>query len=168
MSEAEYLDIFDDNMKHIGTALRGDVHAKGLWHQTFHCWIVRRDGSKRFVLFQRRGPDKKLYPNALDITAAGHLLAGESPIDGIRELTEELGIPASASDLVPMGVRTDVAIIGSVTNREFCHTYMLESNLEPRDYSLQQAELSGLVEMDLGLGLELFSGACAAVPVSGI
>ena len=38
---SEVLDIFDAKMNQIGTASRDEVHQKGYWHQTFHCWIVR-------------------------------------------------------------------------------------------------------------------------------
>jgi isopentenyldiphosphate isomerase len=167
MSETEYLDIFDDNMKKVGTATREEVHSKGHWHQTFHCWVIRRENGRAYVLFQRRGPDKKVYPNTLDITAAGHLLAGEAPEDGIRELAEELGIPTKFETLVPLGIRTDVAIIGPVTNREFCHTYFLENDAPLDSYRLQPDEVSGLVQMEIGDGLKLFGGALRSVPVSG-
>lgn len=167
MNSTEYLDIFDDNMKHLGTASRDEVHAKGHWHQTFHCWIARQGEGAQYVLFQRRGPDKKLYPNTLDITAAGHLLAGETPSDGIRELTEELGIGATIRDLVPLGIRVDVAIIGSITNREFCHTYLLRSDNALSGYNLQPDEVTGLVQMDVTDGLQLFSGGQNNVRVTG-
>ena len=152
----ELLDIFDDNMRHLGAAPRNEVHEKGLWHQTFHCWLIRREAGKIFVVFQRRGPDKKVFPNALDITAAGHLVAGESPIDGLRELREELGIDASKDDLVPLGIRCDVAIIGSIINREFCHTYLLECKIPLDSLILQADEVTGLVEMELTEGLDFF------------
>ena len=167
MSESEYLDIFDDNMKHIGTAPRAEVHAKGHWHHTFHCWLLRRDGDRKFVLFQRRGPDKSLYPNTLDITAAGHLTAGETPADGIRELEEELGVKVDFGNIIPLGIRCDVAIIGTMINREFCHTFMYESGLPLDSYKLQLEEVSGLVEMEIKDGLNLFSQQNQLVPVSG-
>ncbi|WNQ12825.1 NUDIX domain-containing protein [Paenibacillus aurantius] len=43
------------------------------------------------LLLQRRHPGKDTYPGLFDITAAGHLEAGENVSDGIRELKEELG-----------------------------------------------------------------------------
>lgn len=167
MSESEILDIFDDNMKIIGQRTREEVHKEGFWHQSFHCWLVRQERLKKHVLFQRRGPNKKVYPNFLDVTAAGHLLTGESAQDGLRELTEELGIDAKFEDLIPLGIRFDVAIVGAVTNREFCNTYLLESNLPLDAYKLQTDEVSALVQMEIHAGLKLFSGESEYAKVNG-
>jgi isopentenyldiphosphate isomerase len=167
MEDQEYLDIFDDNMKHIGIASRDEVHEKGYWHQTFHCWLIRRENENHYVLFQRRGTQKELYPDKLDITAAGHLTSGETPEEGIRELKEELGLPVAFEDLISLGIRCEVAIIGRITNREFCHVYLLASNFPLDAYTLQPEELSGLVQMELYDGMKLFSGEVEEVPVSG-
>lgn len=48
----EILDIFDAQMKHIGTAERKEVHTKGFWHKTFHCWIVRSKNGEGSVIFK--------------------------------------------------------------------------------------------------------------------
>ncbi len=167
MGSQEILDIFDDNMELIGKATREETHLKGHWHQTFHCWLISIEEGIPYVLFQRRGPDKKLYPNTLDITAAGHLTSGEKPEDGLRELNEELGISVQYDNLVYLGIRCDVAIIGSVVNREFCHTYLLESNIPLISYKLQAEEVSGLVRMKIDDGLRLFSGEVRSVSVEG-
>lgn len=163
----ELIDIFNENMEHIGTADRAEVHAHGYWHQSFHCWLIQRIDEKLYVLFQRRGPDKKLYPNTLDITAAGHLIAGESPEQGIRELNEELGLSAKYEDLIPLGIRCDVVIIGNVINREFCHTFLLESNLRLNDYNLQLDEVSGIVRLNIEDGLRLFADEVQTIPIVG-
>lgn len=167
MTNQEFLDIFDENMTHIGKAPRSEVHKKGYWHQTFHCWLINRSGDHQFVLFQRRGPDKRLFPNALDITAAGHLLAGETPEDGTRELNEELGLSAKFQELISLGIRFDIAKVGSIINREFCHVFLFESNLALNEYKLQPDEVTGIVKMDIQDGMKLFSGKVLTVPVSG-
>ena len=89
----EIIDIYDCNMNHLGTAPRSQAHKEGLWHKAFHCWIVKRasDGNHR-VLLQLRSKNKDSHPSLLDISAAGHLQAGETPKDGIREIEEELGL----------------------------------------------------------------------------
>lgn len=168
MGEKELLDVFDDNFVRIGSAPRDEVHRTGQWHQSFHCWLIRHVGSHRYILFQKRGPQKSIYPNALDITAAGHLTAGETPQQGIRELNEELGLNAVFEDLVPLGIRCDVAKIGSVTNREFCHVYLLESNRPLEEYKLQHDEVTGLVQMHLHDCFRLFTGEVESVIVEGI
>ena len=57
----ERFDIYDDHRQWIGTAPRNEVHAKGYWHRSFHCWIVRDEESKRMVLFQRRRDIKDTF-----------------------------------------------------------------------------------------------------------
>lgn len=81
----ERFDIYDDQQNWIGTSLRSEVHAKGYWHRSFHCWIVRDEGEQRRVLFQRRRDIKDTFPGCYDITAAGHLTAGEQLQDASRE-----------------------------------------------------------------------------------
>ena len=86
----EIIDVYDDMMNRIGTMTKKGAHLTGTWHKAFHCWIVYKsaDGEPHMVV-QRRGPDKLQFPNALDITAAGHYLAGETVADGLRELQED-------------------------------------------------------------------------------
>jgi len=163
----ELIDVFNDNMELIGNASREEVHSKGLWHQSFHCWVIRKKGDNTYVLFQKRGAHKKLYPNTLDITAAGHILSGETPEEGIRELNEELGINVTIDKLTYLGIRCDVAQIGNVINREFCHTYLFENEMELDKYNLQLDELAGLVEIKIEDGLELFAGTKKSINACG-
>jgi len=163
----EYLDYYDDKLNYIGKATREEIHKKGLWHQTFHCWIVRNIHDGKYVLLQRRGPEKKTYPNTLDITAAGHLTAGETRIDGLRELNEELGINAKENNLIYLGIRMSSAKVGETLNQEFAHVHLLEWDIELSEYNLQFDEVSGLVEMKLEEGLKLFSNEVDTVPIRG-
>ena len=102
---SELLDIFNDKFELIGQATRDDVHREGYWHQTFHCWIITHHDNNNYVLVQKRAAQKRTEPNKLDISAAGHLLAGETKENGIREVQEELGITASFSKMTDLGVR---------------------------------------------------------------
>lgn len=90
--ENELLKVFDSEGTLKGTASRAEVHKRGLWHETFHCWFLSKEDGRIFIHFQLRGPDKKNFANMLDITAAGHLSSDESVKDGVREIKEELGI----------------------------------------------------------------------------
>lgn len=160
----EILDIFDDNMEHIGTKPRSQVHIDGDWHKGFHCWIVSRVAGEESVVVQLRGPDKKMFPNALDITAAGHLLAGETVRDGLRELEEELGISVPFESLVRLGWRCETVRIGDLTNREFDDVYLLRYDAPLQTYRLQEDEVAGLVRIRIADGLDLFGGARDTVP----
>ena len=90
---AELLDIFDENLRHLGVKERTAVHRDGDWHRVFHCWVIYRDAAGcDFMVLQKRGPDKDIFPNALDVSVGGHYEAGESMAEGVREVREELGI----------------------------------------------------------------------------
>ena len=166
--DEEILDIFDDNMEHIGTKPRSQVHVDGDWHKGFHCWIVSRVAEEESVVAQLRGPDKKLFPNALDISAAGHLLAGETIQDGLRELEEELGISVPFESLVSLGLRCEAVKIGNLTNREFDDVYLLRHDAPLEDYRLQEDEVTGLVRIRVSDGLDLFGGSCDAIPAKSL
>jgi isopentenyldiphosphate isomerase len=155
----EILDIYDDQMRHIGTKERGAVHRDGDWHKVFQCWVVYRDADGRdYLVVQRRGPDKDIYPNYLDISAAGHYQAGETIRDGIREVQEELGIQVSFDDLIPLGVRIGMARYNGLIDHEFADAFLLIHNQDITTYQYQKEEVSGLVAIPVDEGLELCAG----------
>lgn len=45
----ELIDIFDENMNLLGTALKSQAHREGLWHKTFHCWLARKNDEGRVM-----------------------------------------------------------------------------------------------------------------------
>ncbi len=66
MSLNEIYDVFNAQMIKIGKDSRQNVHAKGLWHQAFHCWIINKSISGDWsLLFQLRHKDKDTFPNIL-------------------------------------------------------------------------------------------------------
>lgn len=163
----ELVDIVDEAGAPRGTAMKSHAHAEGLWHYSIHCWVVRgADGGS--VLFQRRAPDKELFPDLLDITAAGHYQAGESVAAGVREIVEELGVNVPFEQLVPLGIKLDVGRFGSIVNREFCHVFLLRDDRAAREYRPGEAEVSGLGEISIDDGLALFGGAQKRARCRGI
>jgi len=162
----EILDIFDSNYNHIGTADRNSVHEQGLWHQTFHCWIVQPNGK---ILFQLRGKDKSSSPNKLDISAAGHLEVGETPFDGVREVEEEVGLVVKFDDLVNLGIKKSFSerIDKNYINKEFCHTYLYKSNMEVSEYIMQKDEVAGLFEADIKDCFKLFAKEVDSIVLNG-
>ena len=103
---AEYLDVFDASFTPVAPHKmeRKETHRLGAWHQTFECWVLRRDPAGDKIVMQLRSAQKETYPGKLDISASGHLLAGERPEDGVRELEEELGLKANYDALYYLGV----------------------------------------------------------------
>lgn len=147
--ETEQLAIFNASMERIGVRTRAEVHSKGYWHETFQCWFLQEVAGRHYILFQLRAPQKKDFPNQLDITAAGHLLANETPQDGVREIHEELGLELSLADLVPAGVVPDPFLQPHFQDREFCHLsfYLLPGSVT--DLVLQREEVAGIAYIEL-------------------
>ncbi|WP_138495000.1 NUDIX hydrolase [Paenibacillus pinistramenti] len=172
MASEEMLDTFTEQLERTGSASRRQVHAEGLWHQTFQCWLIDRqtDPADPGLLFQLRAEDKETFPGKLDISCAGHLLAGETPADGIRELEEELGIAVNPEDLHYCGtVAQESFISAELTDREFNHVYVYESSLPLAEYPFQRSEISGLFRIGLKDYKALLSGELAEVEArSGI
>ena len=150
----EYLDIYDENGKFLGTEERGVVHSKGLWHKTVHCWLYDRDGN---VFFQRRSDRGTLYT-----TSSGHLSAGESVTEAFqREIKEEIGLDIDASDATKVGVvpfqMDRVKEDGSIfKDRAFANVYvdLYEGNYE--DFHMDENEVSGIVIVSAKDALDLF------------
>ncbi|MFD2387839.1 NUDIX hydrolase [Enterococcus rivorum] len=61
MSEKEMITIFNSEYELIGTASREEAHKKGLWHETFHCWMYDINDDEVFLYFQQRSAKKKIF-----------------------------------------------------------------------------------------------------------
>lgn len=147
--ETEKIAAYDENGVSLGVATRQEIHKKGYWHDTFHCWFVSKKAGKDFIHLQLRSKEKKDFPDLLDITAAGHLLADETVEDGIREVEEELGVAASFEELVPLGIIKDQIHQNGFFDNERCHVflYKAEENIDAM-YELQKEEVAGIVTVD--------------------
>lgn len=153
----EFLDVYDENMRWLGVKERAAVHRDGDWHRVFQCWIIYRDAVGRVkIVMQRRGPTKETFPNKLDVSAAGHYAAGETVRDGLRELSEELGITPCFDDLIPLGVRVSVARCGGIIDREFADVFFLVDDRPLSAYDYRRDEIAGLAALDTDDALALF------------
>ena len=84
----------------IGKALTKLEARKGALHAASHVWIWRRRGERVEILLQRRARDKHTWPGHLDISAAGHIDLGETPLlAAVREAAEELAFTVKVDDL---------------------------------------------------------------------
>jgi len=97
----EIFDIVDEEGEPTGeTVERSEAHAKGVRHRTAHIWIARELDGRWQVLLQKRALTKDSFPGRYDTSSAGHIQAGDEPLESaIRELGEELGITASKEEL---------------------------------------------------------------------
>ena len=97
----EIFDIVDEYGNPTGdTVERGLAHTNGVRHRTAHIWIARNIMGKWQVLLQKRSLNKDSFPGRYDTSSAGHIQAGDEPLESaIRELEEELGITAAPEEL---------------------------------------------------------------------
>lgn len=165
--EEEVLRVFDGNGKEVGVASREEVHRKGLWHETFHCWFVCREEGKDYVYLQMRSDVKKDYPSLLDITAAGHLMASETVRDGIREVKEELGIDLTFEELIPLGTIAYSVVNGELIDRELANVYLCHNKVDFKDFVLQVEEVSGVVRAEFRQFTELWLGTLNEIAIEG-
>ena len=164
----ENLDVVDEVGRYVRTAPRDEVHERGEWHRVFHCQIVTlRDGVPTAVL-QQRSRAKGAFAGLIDVSAAGHLAAGETPLDGVRELEEELGVTPASADLVPLGVRrlADDSGEGRL-NCELTSVFLLRDDRPLTDYVLARDEVDAVLDVPIADLLALFEGS-PSLTVQGV
>lgn len=164
----EYLDIYDESLSPIGKVSKAEAHETGAWHKSIHCWIVRKDSTGEYVVFQKRSSTKKSFPNFLDISAAGHYQSGEKVEDGVREIVEELGVNVEYKELIYLGIKFDIYKRSGFFNREFCETFLYRDDRKLIEYPIDCVEVTGLAQVKIQDGLNLFSGKVNAIDVDAV
>ncbi|MEL7638033.1 MAG: NUDIX domain-containing protein [Solidesulfovibrio sp.] len=103
----ELVDIVDAADRRLLVMPLAEAHRQGLFHRSVMV-LVYNDQGKLYL--QKRGPQKSLYPNRFDLSATGHVRAGEARQEAAaRELQEELGLAAASLtwlDAVPASEET--------------------------------------------------------------
>lgn len=146
----EIFDIVDEKGIPTGKTIeRTEAHAKGIRHRTAHIWIVRKVDDKVEVLLQKRAMNKDSFPGRFDTSSAGHIQAGDEPVESaIRELNEELGIVAAASDLQFVGnfdVAYEKEFHGKIfRDSEVAFVYIYDKPVEKDSLILQESELEAV------------------------
>ncbi|GAA5105269.1 NUDIX hydrolase [Haloechinothrix salitolerans] len=159
------IDIFNDRYEHLGTEDKKEAHRQGLWHRTFSALAL--NPITRRIMLQKKAPGRYSFdrPDYADITVGGHYHAGETIPDGIREVHEELGLDIEYADLHPIGLRqTAVTLAPDYIEREFQHWHLLPLGIDLDAIPLADAEVSGLVDLDIDDAIALAEGAGDSVP----
>ena len=146
---SELFDVLNSNGEYINkTASREECHKKGLWHKAVVLFILSEDNKK--ILLQQRGANKKLWPSLWDMTAGGHVLAGEFGYQAcIRETKEELGIDIDKKSMEFIGVTTSENIKNDIINRHFNEHYIVHKNIKLKDIVLQKEEVQDIRWFDI-------------------
>jgi isopentenyldiphosphate isomerase len=141
------------------------VHRDGDWHCCLHCWLAYYDPCHGpAVLFQRRAARKDTWPGRLDTTVAGHLRAGESLAEAMREVSEEIGLELSLSQVEYLGLRINVDDPApGLRDREFQHVYLYRLPLPLPQFTLQVDEVEALLAVPAPGLRQLYAGARASL-----
>jgi isopentenyl-diphosphate delta-isomerase len=136
----ELIDICDEsnNLLNIQKTKK-EAHRNGLWHRATHIWIYNSKGE---ILLQLRSKEKSLYPDAWDISVAGHISAGEDPLtSALREIKEEIGLNVKSEDLELFKVRKVMIVYNKLKNNEFNYVYFLKFDGDIKKLKLQKGEV---------------------------
>ena len=151
----EYLDIVDESGQPTGEIIsRDDAHTDGILHRTAHVWVVRKTGRGYEILLQKRSEEKDSFPGLYDTSSAGHIPAGDEPLESaLRELKEELGITATADQLHYAGsfrIQYEKEFHGRMfRDNEVTWVYVYEKSVEINSLKLQESEVSEVRWFDL-------------------
>lgn len=160
----EIIDIVDENNDLTGiTKSRNDAHREGLWHRLINICIYNSKGE---ILLQLRSKDKMIYPDMWDISVAGHIGAGEQPLNAaLRETGEETGLNAKKEDLDFYKIRPEEYQKGDVNMKEFLYIFLLKydggiSKLKIQKEEVQEIRFMPIIEVEE----ELKSGSLKFAP----
>lgn len=146
----EIFDIVDENGNPTGeTITRAKAHDESIRHRTAHIWVVRDNNGEYEVLLQKRALNKDSFPGRYDTSSAGHIQAGDEPLESaIRELSEELGILAEPEDLEFAGtfpIQYEKEFHGKMfKDNEIAFVYVYEGEVDISKLSIQEEELDSV------------------------
>ena len=128
------------------TQTREVCHKEGLYHKAVFVFIIN---SKSQVLLQKRSANKKMWPNMWDITAGGHVLAGEFGFEAIiRETKEELGIDLKEEEITFIGAMISNNVKGDMIDNHFNEGYIAHKDIDITKLNLQTEEVAEVKWMD--------------------
>ncbi len=131
----EWIDIYDQNGNPTGRVVErgsGYQFAEDEYKLAVGMWIV--DGEGRIFL-TRRSMEKAYAPGKWE-NPAGHVQAGESPVDAIiRELEEETGIRVRPEQIVLLGDSRTWPYLGK--------DYGVRMQVDVKDVKFQKGETDG-------------------------
>ena len=139
---AELIDVLTAEGAPTGaTKPKPHVHRDGDWHRAAHVWIIATDGR---LLLQRRSRRKENYPGLWDVSAAGHVSAGESAHEcAVRETFEELGLRIDAGELQFLGTVRESCVLngGTYIDNEIHDVFIVRRDVDLESLILQDGEV---------------------------
>jgi isopentenyl-diphosphate delta-isomerase type 1 len=154
----EYIDIIDENGRLTGRKVTKRIaHEQGLWHRAVFIWVVSPQGQ---ILVQKRHRDKDYFPGMWDISAAGHVSAGENQYDtAYREAHEELGLVIQPNNLELLSEEKFILEIPerNFYNREVVSAYVHQGDYQLGDFKLQPTEVEEVKWLSLSEAKSMFA-----------
>ncbi len=139
----ELFDIIDCSGNRTGAIKpRAHVHRDGDWHATVHVWLIT---PRREILLQKRASTKETWPGKWDISAAGHIQAGDSAIDtAIREVREELGLGVRAEELHHLRRLKQQTLYESIRDNEINDVFAAITDIHPEMIDIDHSEVESV------------------------
>lgn len=141
----EYLDILDEKGNKTGEVKSYDeAHQKGLTHMAVHVWFVNSNGE---ILIQKREKNRVAYPGYWDISASGHVSAGESSLEAAqKETREELGVACEEGDFKYLFTLEEHIVInnGTYINNEFQDVFLVQKDISISDIKFTDGEVEAV------------------------
>ena len=140
----ELVDVIDEQGSKTGEVVsRAKAHAEGILHRTVHVWIINKAGE---VLIARRAPEKDTNPNKWGVSSvAGHVRAGESPIDAaLAEVREEIDLKLEENDFEHLYATPHWREHngGSLITNHLDESYLVQREIDTKKLVLQEGEVS--------------------------
>jgi isopentenyl-diphosphate Delta-isomerase len=126
----EQVVLLDEQGRSIGITDKSTVHDRQTpLHLAFSCYVFAADG--RFLLTQRAS-SKRTWPGVWTNSCCGHPAPGEPMVAAItRRLTDELGLPVRAIDLVLPRFRYRAVMDNGVVENELCPVFRAVTDATP-------------------------------------
>ena len=151
----ELFDVIDSKGNPTGQIVsREKAHAEGIMHRTAHIWIIREMDGRVQILLQKRSQNKDSFPGKFDTSSAGHIQAGDEPLESaLREMKEELGISAAPEQLHFAGtfpISFVKEFYGKVfRDEEVAFVYIYKEPVNTEELILQKEEVETVQWFDL-------------------
>lgn len=149
----EKIDIIDKEGRLTGEVRdRKDVHKFGLLHHASGVIILSKSSGGGYrLLSQQRSYQKEKNAGLWDMSASGHIGAGETPLGSlIREVNEEIGLSVDEKDFMLLGKfwRNEVYREDFIEN-ELDYIYVANLNVDISSIVLQKEEVENISWIDL-------------------
>jgi 8-oxo-dGTP pyrophosphatase MutT (NUDIX family) len=137
----------------------------GHWLGVMNIWLVRSTG---YILYQQRSKNG-WEPDKLDGSVGGYYQAGESGLDGIREMQEELGFTVLPEKMELLGRHLSVGVDRLGRERRLVVTVFISvCDLPLTEFALDEAEVPAVFEIHADDVISAFSNSDYLFTAGGI